>query len=414
MEKNSIKYWIHPSDTKFVLAQIDDTPLTCIDFWCKAGSYFEKKGEEGMAHFLEHMLFKGSRNLEQGEFDFKIENMGGSSNAATGLDDVHYYVLVPTSKMENSIELILELVLYPRIRSKHFEKEREVIIEEIKQQYDEPDEVIYKNLLAKIWGKHPYGRSILGEENSIKQSSIDKIIDFHQRLYIQNNYIISIAGDLPQDIEKILLNLENIGSSNNKKKYNEVSIFSSFKEGEETLFLDNLNISRVIISWEVSLINYQKLLVGYELLSYIMTEGRRSLLVKELRERKKLVDSVNSEIIGNEKGGILTIEAFCKKKDIRLVEKIILESMYKFSLSDNINSYILRGSKMLINSYLFNIENSLLKASYYGSNLLWGREFPLNNLKDDINYWSNSLNIKNLVKNLLSNKTFKLFVIDSK
>ena len=81
------------------------------------------KDEEGMAHFLEHMIFKGSKNLKEGEFDLKIESLGGSSNAATGLDDVHYHVLVPREKIEEGLKLILELLLFPEIEQDAFEME---------------------------------------------------------------------------------------------------------------------------------------------------------------------------------------------------------------------------------------------------------------------------------------------------
>ena len=87
-----------------------DAPLTCLDLWCKAGSSSEQKGEEGLAHFLEHMVFKGSSQMEAGEFDRKIEALGGSSNAATGFDDVHFHVLVPPTAARAALDLLLNLV----------------------------------------------------------------------------------------------------------------------------------------------------------------------------------------------------------------------------------------------------------------------------------------------------------------
>ena len=83
--------------SSLVTASMPDAALTCLDFWCRGGSAWEHEGEEGIAHFLEHMVFKGSRALGPGEFDRRIEALGGSSNAATGFDDVHFHVLVPVS-----------------------------------------------------------------------------------------------------------------------------------------------------------------------------------------------------------------------------------------------------------------------------------------------------------------------------
>ena len=115
-----------------------DASLTCIDLWCKGGSYFEKEGEEGLAHFLEHMIFKGSNLLKEGEFDKKIEAFGGSSNAATGHDDVHYYVLVPNKAVSNAIDLLLNLALAPSLEEKPYllNKFAKKGIKRIKERYN--------------------------------------------------------------------------------------------------------------------------------------------------------------------------------------------------------------------------------------------------------------------------------------
>ena len=145
-----INEWTLSNGAKCVLARMKDSTLTCIDFWCKAGSIYEDKNEEGMAHFLEHMIFKGSKNLLEGEFDLRIESLGGSSNAATGLDDVHYHVLVPPEYIEEALRLLLELLLFPEIEQNAFDMEKEVVLEEIAQNIEQPDEIIYMKLLKEL------------------------------------------------------------------------------------------------------------------------------------------------------------------------------------------------------------------------------------------------------------------------
>ena len=125
-----------------------ETPLTCLDLWFRAGSHSERPGEEGVAHFLEHMVFKGSDRNGPGEFDRKIEALGGSSNAATGFDDVHFYVLIPPNVVAPALDLLLELVLKPSLLHEAFDLEREVVLEEIAQQNDQPEEKIFQKLLS--------------------------------------------------------------------------------------------------------------------------------------------------------------------------------------------------------------------------------------------------------------------------
>ena len=183
-----------------------DAPLTCLDLWFRAGSFREAPGEEGLAHFLEHMVFKGSACHKAGEFDREIEALGGSSNAATGFDDVHYYVSVPSNVIEPALELLLSLVITPLINEDSFETERQVVLEEIAQHDDQPDEQIIQKLLETCWPNHAYGRPILGFEKSLKNSNPSTMKSFHKRLYRASNCCLSIAGVLPTGIKRLVSN----------------------------------------------------------------------------------------------------------------------------------------------------------------------------------------------------------------
>ena len=176
-----VNHWSLPNGATCVVADIEQSTLTCIDFWCKGGSFYEIKNEEGMAHFLEHMIFKGSKNLKEGEFDLKIESLGGSSNAATGLDDVHYHVLVPPENIEEALNLLLELLLFPKIEEEAFEMENEVVLEEISQSIDQPDEIIYMKLLKECHSPHRYSRPILGDKKTVKNIIPKQMKLFHKK-----------------------------------------------------------------------------------------------------------------------------------------------------------------------------------------------------------------------------------------
>ena len=141
MNLGEIHYYTHSSNNKCVFVDNKELPLISIDIWCKAGSSFEDVDKNGTAHFLEHMIFKGTSNIMPGEFDHKIELLGGMSNASTGYDDVHYYVLIPPSNFKESLGLLTNLVLSPKIDINEFNKERSVVIDEIKQQNDQPEEL---------------------------------------------------------------------------------------------------------------------------------------------------------------------------------------------------------------------------------------------------------------------------------
>ena len=151
MDLANVKYWEHPSKTNCVFVEENDSPLISIDFWFKAGISFEEKEKVGLAHFLEHMIFKGSKLLKPGEFDLRIEALGGFSNASTGYDDVHYYVDIPPSNVEEALSLLTNLVLFPKFNEREFNLEKKVIIEEILQSQDQKDELIFNSFLKSVW-----------------------------------------------------------------------------------------------------------------------------------------------------------------------------------------------------------------------------------------------------------------------
>jgi len=203
MNVGEIKYFTHSSKTKCVFVDNKELPLICIDIWCRAGSSFEDEKKKGAAHFLEHMIFKGSSEIKPGEFDYRIESLGGLSNASTGYDDAHYYVLVPPNNFKESLALLTNIVFSPNFNPDEFKKEKGVVIDEIKQQNDQPEEKLFNYFLKRVWLSPNYANSILGTEHSIKNLEINDLVKFHSKHYTTENICIAIAGNLSEEIYKI-------------------------------------------------------------------------------------------------------------------------------------------------------------------------------------------------------------------
>ncbi len=369
-----------------------ETPLTCIDLWIRAGSSFENAGEEGLAHFLEHMVFKGSHNHEAGEFDRAIEVLGGSSNAATGFDDVHFHVLVPPKVIGPALELLLDLVLNPALLQDSYFTEREVVLEEIAQQHDQPDEKVFQRLLSTCWAKHAYGRPILGYEESLKKSYPLQMKSFHERLYTGNNCCLSIAGQIPKDIETLvnnsLLGAINPISSPKAKKNEKISL--QFNVGRHEYQLKRLEAARLLMAWPVTSAKDQCEVMGADIATSLLAEGRRSRLIQSLREDLQLVESIEMDVTALEEGGIIILEAYCRPEDLEAVEnethKILKESL---ELPIDLKE-IERAGHLVKNSLCFNLEASSQVAAIAGSQALWNRSQPLLEPLKYINYWTES------------------------
>ena len=406
MNLGDVNYYTHSSKTRCVFVDNKELPLISIDIWCKAGSSFEDVDKNGTAHFLEHMIFKGSNKIMPGEFDHKIESLGGLSNASTGYDDVHYHVLVPPNNFKESLALLTNIVVAPDFNPDEFIKEKGVVIDEIKQQNDQPEEKLFNYFLKRVWLSPNYGNSILGTEHSIKNLEINDLMKFHNKHYTTEKICIAIAGNLSEEIYKIF---EKSDLSGIKESPNLINLKNKpslkIRNGRESIKFDNLEFSRIFMAWFIPNLNDQKNIIGLEILASILSVGRNSRLVKILKEDSNLVESVYVDVNAGELGGLFIIEASCESKDIDLVEKQINKTIDEIS---NCKVLALDEIKKAINivksNYIFNLETSTQLSSFFGNELLWGRKSSINNLESHLKYWSDFDNFKEITEYIRGEK----------
>ena len=382
-----VNHWSLPNGATCVVAKMEESTLTCIDFWCRGGSNYEIKNEEGMAHFLEHMIFKGSKSLKEGEFDLKIESLGGSSNAATGLDDVHYYVLVPPENTEEALNLLLELLLFPKIEQDAFEMEKEVVLEEISQNIDHPDEIIYMKLLKECCSPHRYSRPILGDKKTIKNIIPTQMKLFHKNHYIGKNCTLCIAGKVPNEIYSIINNskinqLEAI--TEKKETYNHIT----FNKGYKKEFIPRLEGGRILKAWKLPPAKENLLILGAEIAATILCEGKSSIIVKKLREESRIIESIEIDLQILEEGGLIILDVCCPIENIKIAEAKINAILNPNTKNLFTNKDLDRAKKLVINNIYFSLELSTQIASNLGNNALWERHEPMLKSIKEISYWT--------------------------
>ena len=407
MNPGEVKYFNHSSKPKCVFVENKELPLVCIDFWFKAGSAFEESDRDGTAHFLEHMIFKGSNKLMPGEFDYKIESLGGMSNASTGYDDAHYYVLIPENNFKESLALLTNIVLSPSINIHEFEKEKSVVIDEIKQQNDQPDEKLFNYFLSRVWKDNKYGKTILGTEKnlqSLKKADLEK---FHKSFYKKNNFCIAIAGNLSEKTFEIYHEnnfsyLDPDETSQIKNNNKSILVAST---GREEINFKNIELSRIFMAWSIPSLKNQKMNIGFEILASILCVGRNSRLVKVLKEERNLVESIYVDVNGGEFGSLLVIEACCEEINLKNVEEEINETIQEVISCKNLTLNEIRKAINIVKSnYIFNLETSTQLTSFFGNELLWGRKNTLNDLNNHLDYWNNTNNFKEIINYLSRNK----------
>ncbi|MFH0975340.1 MAG: pitrilysin family protein [Spirochaetota bacterium] len=177
-----------------LLEPIESVVSISAGLWIKAGSRHENKDQQGYAHFIEHMLFKGTENYSAKEIAQIVDRVGGQHNAITNREYTSYYINVISDYLEQSIDLLSDIYYRSLFNKTDIQKEKNVILEEISMYEDTPDEIIHDIFMEAMLSQHPLGNPILGTHESITDANKKKLTAFFNRHYKNENCIFAVAG----------------------------------------------------------------------------------------------------------------------------------------------------------------------------------------------------------------------------
>ncbi len=364
--------------------------VVAVDVWVKAGAIVEPDEWSGMAHFLEHMIFKGTDRQPPGSFDRAIENRGGMTNAATSYDYAHYFITTAAQHLSDTLPYLGDLLVNATIPDDEFDCERDVVLEEIRQTYDNPDCIAFEALMESVYQRHPYGRSILGTEEKLMERSPAEMRQFHRSHYQPNNMTVVIVGDVSQDeaIRQVDRAFHPFQTP--------LTCAQSSLEAEpplteirrQELRLPRLEQARLMMAWMTPGMNTPPLqrsqvlpwqrfpeaehqdplqdAYGLEVLSVVLAESRSSRLVQELREDRQLVQGVSSGFTLQCESGIFTITAWLEPDQLERVEALICDRLSQLITTPITASELARAKRLLCNDYAFSTETPSQLAGLYG------------------------------------------------
>jgi len=170
-----------------------------VGVWVRQGSAHESLEDTGASHLLEHMVFKGTARRTAAEIAIALEGLGGSLDAYTSREHTSYQARVLDEHVPEALDVLADLVLSPRIAQPDLDLEREVVLEEIAQVEDTPDDLVFELHNECLWGGHPYGRSILGTKESVSGMSAVRLRELHSQRYSAPNLVVAAAGNVRHD-----------------------------------------------------------------------------------------------------------------------------------------------------------------------------------------------------------------------
>lgn len=308
-----------------VIQEVKNNPIVTIDTWIKTGSIDEDDSNNGVAHFLEHLFFKGTKNHESGEFDQILETKGAITNAATSKDFTHYYVTIPSKDFDLAMELHGDMMLHPLIPRNEMEKERKVVLEEINKDLVSPTRILQENLNSMMYTTHPYKRKVIGRSDVIETITRDQVLNFYNAHYSPSNMITIVVGDV--DTNHALERIKEVFNAEYKKQtktiYQKESQLTSQQKKVEYIKTES---GYMVIGFRGTPINDNDS-YALDVLSTILGDGRSSVLNQVLKEKKRLAFSVDAGNSTFRDDGIFYISANFEPEKCKQVQSAIFDEI---------------------------------------------------------------------------------------
>lgn len=348
--------------------EIATTPVVVVDVWIKAGARYEPDGWTGMAHFLEHMVFKGTEHILPGMFDAAIESRGGLTNAATSHDYAHFYMTVAADDLDHALPYLADLLLHAAIPADEFVRERHVVIEEIHQSWDDPDWLGFQTLSEMIYGDHPYGRSVLGTPDILQERSPEEMRQFHRAYYQPDEMQVVVTGCVSLDrvLDLVQTQFWTFARRESCPPVSSVSAPRLLTHAKQTLALPRLEHGRLVMAWLGPGIGDLEQASGLDILATVLAEGRMSRLVRELQEDRQWVDDIDSSFSVQQDCSLFVLSSWLAPRHIQDVEKVICDRIAALATIPITTVELERAQRVLCNDYAFSMETPGQLAGLYG------------------------------------------------
>lgn len=348
-----------------------------LNLWNGIGSAIEPNEINGMAHFLEHMIFKGTEQLVSGEFERKIEERGAVTNAATSQDYTHYYITTAPKDFAALAPLQIDVLFNPSIPDEAFEKERLVVLEEIRRSQDSPRRRTYYQAMELAFNHLPYRRPVLGPAAVIERLTPQQMRDFHADWYQPESLTAVAVGNLPvEELIEIIADGFNHVKPKPKVKTDRAAISDpwqmftpepNFTEIVREEVVDpSLKQARLVMMWRVPGLLELEQTYALDVLASILGRGRTSRMVQDLREDRGLISSISVSNLNHRLQGVFYISVDLPSENVATVEAAIAQHIRRLHQEFVSEAEINRIRTQVANRFIFANETPSDRANLYG------------------------------------------------
>lgn len=334
--------------------QMTEVQTTSIGVLVKSGSIFETNKNNGVSHLIEHLTFKGTKTKTAREIAEELDLIGGQVNAFSAKEYTFYYARVIEKNIKKAIDLLLDIVFFPKISKEDFEKEKRVVLEEIKMYEDSPDEYIHDLLPLKMIKNNSYNLPILGTKESLNKLSYTDLIEYYKNFYKTSNTFISIAGKFNKNFIKDFL-IEKL-KDENISYIKDLPASMLFNTGH--FHLDrSIEQSHLLISFPgVSQLANERFPLS--LLNNILAGNMSSRIFQKVRENLGLAYSTFSYLVHYKIGGTISIYAGCAPENLLIVYENIIDEINKIKKHGITDRELEIAKNQYLSSIYLSLENT--------------------------------------------------------
>ena len=359
-ELRNIQREVLPNGLTILTEQMDHIRSVSIGIWVKSGSRHEDANVNGISHFVEHMVFKGTTNRSAEDIARQVDSIGGNMDAFTGKETICFNIKVLDEHLPIAVDVLSDMVLHPVFDVKEITRERGVILEEIKMDEDSPDYLVHEIFTQNFFKGHPLGKPILGTKDTVRRFDQDAVLAYYGSKFVPGNLVISAAGNVDhhQFVDLLRKQFGQLPSGSNgwhdsPPKTNSRIILRNKKA------LEQVQICVGVPSYPIS---HEKRYVSY-ILNTLLGGGMSSRLFQNVREKQGLVYSIFSELNPFRDTGLLSVYAGTSRESAPRVVQAIVNEFRQLKQNAISEEELKRAKDQLKGSLMLSLESSTARMS---------------------------------------------------
>jgi predicted Zn-dependent peptidase len=330
-----------------------------IGVWIRRGSRHEQKSETGLAHFLEHMVFKGTERRSQAEIAQEMDEIGGQTDAFTAHEYAGFHAKVLDEHVIRAVDLLSDIVSHPRFDAEEVERERKVILDEMKGVEDTPDDVVHDLFCETFWPDHGLGRPVLGRVETVSSFTRDDLMRFFRRIYTPANLIVAAAGNLE---EERLLDLVREKFASLSAPPDGITDLPPKVAPSIQLSEKDLELAHLVLGAEAPPLASPRRYAAY-VLNAVLGGNLSSRLFQVIREEHALAYSIFSSLSSYRDTGQLSIYAGTEPQNVPRVLDLVLAELRRIKSQPAEEAELRRAKSHLRGGILMGLESTSARMS---------------------------------------------------